>query len=113
MKLTRNWREIGRWMMGKRWRFCVSGNSMLPTLSPGEDVLVMPVQAQTKISPGDIVVCCHPLKRNIRMVKRVSETFYDGGCYVLSDNASEGTDSRSFGIVGRELIIGRVTSRFF
>ena len=86
---------------------------MLPTLSHGEDVLVTPVQAQTKISPGDIIICCHPLKQDIRMIKRVSETFYDGGCYVLSDNVSEGSDSRSFGVVGRELVIGRVTSRFF
>lgn len=86
---------------------------MLPTLSPGEDVLVIPVETQTKISPGDIVICRHPLKRDIRMVKRVSEIFYDGGCYVLSDNTSEGSDSRSFGVVDRELIIGRVTSRFF
>lgn len=90
---------------------------MLPTLQPGEEVLVVPVHKAThalaSISPGDIVICLHPLKPNIRMVKRVSETFYDGSCYVLSDNATEGTDSRSFGVVGSELVIGRVTSRLF
>ena len=63
------------------------------------------------LSPGDIVVCFHPLRPAVRMVKRVSETFYDGGCYVLSDNAAEGSDSRSFGVVDRKLIVGRVTSR--
>lgn len=90
---------------------------MLPTLQPGEEVLVVPVhkatQSSASISPGDIVICLHPLKPSIRMVKRVSETFYDGSCYVLSDNATEGTDSRSFGVVGPELVIGRVTSRLF
>ena len=90
---------------------------MLPTLQPEEDVLVVPIHKTTHssvgISPGDIVVCLHPLKPHIRMVKRVSETFYDGSCYVLSDNAAEGTDSRSFGVVGPELVIGRVTSRLF
>jgi nickel-type superoxide dismutase maturation protease len=113
MKLKRNWTEIGHWALGKRWRFRVSGNSMLPTLQPGEDVLVVPVQNTTKLSPGDIVVCLHPLTPSLRMVKRISETFYDGSCYVLSDNAVEGSDSRSFGVVSREFIVGRVTSVLF
>ncbi len=111
MKLTRDWKEIGLWALGKRWRFRVSNNSMLPTLKPQEDVLVVPVNKTTPIAPGDIVVCFHPLTPTMRLVKRVSETFYDGSCYVLSDNAAEGSDSRTFGVVGRELLIGRVTSR--
>ncbi|MGB7087702.1 MAG: nickel-type superoxide dismutase maturation protease, partial [Phormidesmis sp.] len=86
---------------------------MLPALRPGEDVLVVPVSQTTMLSPGDVVVCLHPLKPTMRLVKRVSEIFYDGSCYVLSDNAENGSDSRSFGVVSRELIIGRVTSRFF
>ncbi|MGC1306029.1 MAG: nickel-type superoxide dismutase maturation protease [Phormidesmis sp.] len=113
MKLDRNWREIGLWIMGKRWRFCVAGNSMLPTLQPGEEVLVVPVSESAQLSPGDVIVCLHPLKPNLRIIKRVSETFYDGSCYVLSDNAAEGSDSRSFGVVSRQQVIGRVTSRFF
>lgn len=86
---------------------------MRPTLEPGEDVLVVPINPTLGISPGDIVVCLHPLKTRLRMVKRVSEIFCDGSCYVLSDNAAEGSDSRVFGVVGCELIIGKVTSRFF
>jgi nickel-type superoxide dismutase maturation protease len=113
MTLERNWREIGLWMLGKRWRFCVAGNSMLPTLHSGEDVLVAPISAQSELFVGDIVVCCHPLKPALRIVKRVSEIFYDGSCYVLSDNAAAGSDSRSFGVVARKLMIGRVTSRLF
>ncbi|MEL6814173.1 MAG: nickel-type superoxide dismutase maturation protease [Cyanobacteria bacterium J06598_3] len=111
MKLQRDWKEIGLWVLGKRWRFCIDGNSMLPTLTPGEDVLVVPVSPSTVLSPGDIVVCFHPLQPSRRIVKRISETFYDGSCYVLSDNASAGSDSRSFGVVGRDLVIGKVTSR--
>ena len=86
---------------------------MLPTLNPQEEVLVVPVSQTSVLSPGNIVIFWHPLKQNMRLVKRVSETFYDGSCYVLSDNAEDGSDSRSFGVVSRELIIGRVTSRFF
>lgn len=111
MKLKRDWKEIALWALGKRWRFHVTGHSMLPTLRSGEDVLVKPVSETTRLSPHDVVVCFHPFKPNVRMVKRVSETFYDGGCYVLSDNAAEGTDSRSFGVVARSLIIGKVTSK--
>ncbi|MEL6489102.1 MAG: nickel-type superoxide dismutase maturation protease [Cyanobacteria bacterium J06634_6] len=111
MKLKRKWKEIGLWTLGKRWRFHVTGNSMLPTLRAGEDVLVYPVAKTAKIFPGEIIVCRHPQKPHIRIIKRVSEVFYDGSCYVLSDNASEGNDSRSFGVVGRGLILGRVTSR--
>ncbi len=111
MKLKRNWSEIGLWVLGKRWRFHVTGNSMLPTIKSGEDVLVIPVSSATQLSPNDIVVCFHPFKTDIRMVKRIRETFYDGGCYVISDNENEGTDSRSFGVVDRSLIVGKVTSR--
>lgn len=89
----------------------MTGNSMLPTLRDGEDVLVHPVARTAKIFPGEIIVCRHPHKPRVRMIKRVSEAFYDGSCYVLSDNASEGTDSRAFGPLDRGLIIGRVTSR--
>ena len=97
-------------MLGKRWRVQVEGRSMLPALKPGDFAIVAPVNRMTAIAPGDIVVCIHPFKPNLRVVKRVSEVFYDGGCYVLSDNAAEGSDSRSFGVVGRDRIIGLVTS---
>jgi len=111
MKLRRDWKEIGLWTLGKRWRFHVTGTSMLPTLREGEDVLVTPIPKAAKIFPGDIIVCRHPFKPQIRMIKRVTEAFYDGSCYVLSDNASEGNDSRAFGVIARELILGKVTSR--
>lgn len=84
---------------------------MLPTLQPNDDVLVLPVTRMTALAPGDIVLCIHPFRPDLRMVKRISETFYDGGCYVLSDNVAEGNDSRSFGVVGRDRIVGLVTSR--
>lgn len=84
---------------------------MLPTLKPGEDVLVVPVSEAMQLFPNDVVVCLHPFKPAVRMIKRVSETFYDGSCYVLSDNEAEGSDSRAFGVVDRSLIVGKVTSR--
>lgn len=111
MKLKRNWQEIGLWVLGKRWRFQISNVSMLPTLKPQDNVLVVPVSAASPLLVGDIIIFFHPLQPRLRLIKRISETFYDGSCYVLSDNAAEGSDSRTFGVVGRELIIGKVTSR--
>lgn len=84
---------------------------MLPTLKPNDDVLVVPVTRMTVLAPGDIVVCLHPFRPDLRMIKRVSEVFYDGGVFVLSDNAEEGNDSRSFGAIGRDRVVGLVTSR--
>ena len=84
---------------------------MLPTLHSGEDVLVYPIPRAAKLFPGDIIICRHPQRPSLRLVKRVKEAFYDGSCYVLSDNECEGSDSRSFGVVARELVIGKVTSR--
>ncbi|MGB3767095.1 MAG: nickel-type superoxide dismutase maturation protease [Phormidesmis sp.] len=110
-KLSRDWTEVWQWLLGKRWRVRVEGRSMLPTLQPNDDILVAPVTRMMTLSPGDVVLCVHPFRPGLRMVKRVSETFYDGGCYVLSDNAAEGNDSRSFGVLGREQIVGLVTSR--
>jgi nickel-type superoxide dismutase maturation protease len=112
-KLTRNWAEVGCWALGKRWRFKVVNNSMSPTLKPGEEVLVVPISQSTPIMPNDIVVCRHPFIADKRLIKRVSETFYDGGCYLLSDNLAEGSDSRSFGVIGRELLLAKVTSRLW
>jgi nickel-type superoxide dismutase maturation protease len=86
---------------------------MLPLLKPGEEVLVDPKAYQdTDPQPGDIVVARHPLQPDIRMIKRVKARLEDG-CYRLEgDNSLESTDSRSFGPVPREHILGRVTSRF-
>jgi nickel-type superoxide dismutase maturation protease len=112
-KLKRNWAEIGRWALGKRWRLKVANNCMLPALKPGEEVLVVPISQSTLIMPNDIVVCRHPFATDKRLIKRVSETFYGGGCYLLSDNLAEGSDSRSFGVIERELLIAKVTSRLW
>ncbi|NEQ52581.1 MAG: hypothetical protein F6K11_20985, partial [Leptolyngbya sp. SIO3F4] len=46
------------------------------------------------------------------IIKRVGEIFYDGGVYLISDNAMEPSarDSRHFGVVQTDQIVGRVTS---
>ena len=86
---------------------------MTPMLKPGDEVLVNP-RAYRRVfpKPGDIVVARHPYRTDLRLVKRVVEVFSDGRCFIKGDNHSESTDSRSFGAVTPEKILGRVTSRF-
>ena len=84
---------------------------MLPTLRGGEFVL-----ADVGRSPliGDIVVATHP-DQNIHIIKRVAEApasaapVRSGWLWLLSDNAAEGTDSRRFGLVDPESVVGVVT----
>lgn len=86
-------------------RFTVFGNSMLPTLKPGQDVLVFNwAYIFSKPKKGDIVV----FKVDGReMVKRV-QMYHGRGIFVTGDNRKYSTDSRKFGLIDRLGIIGKV-----
>lgn len=85
-------------------RFTVHGDSMLPTLKPGQDVLVFHWWILVGIKAGDIVVIRHEGKE---MVKRIH--YLNGrSINVLGDNEKESTDSRKFGPIKRSQIIGKV-----
>ena len=100
------------WLLRKRIRLRVSGASMEPTLSSG-DVVFVDRASYTNQRPadGDIVVAKHPQQPEIEIIKRVR--FTDGsGVYLVSDNTAEinAADSRRFGMVPFDLIIGQVTA---
>jgi nickel-type superoxide dismutase maturation protease len=106
-------KEILLWILRLRVRVRVRGESMLPHLRPGDEVLVDPhAYQQNAPHPGEVVLAQHPYQRDLRLVKRV-EAVLDGDRYHLrGDNPSESTDSRSFGSIPRGEILGRVTSIF-
>ena len=87
-------------------RATVVGPSMVPTLRHGDRVLVRygaPVRA------GDIVVVEVPggplsVKRAVRRE--------DQGWWVEGDNPLASTDSRTFGRVSDEAVVGRVVLRY-
>ncbi|MBE9078327.1 nickel-type superoxide dismutase maturation protease [Romeria aff. gracilis LEGE 07310] len=108
--------EYALWLLGRRRLFTIFNESMQPTLKPGDKVFVDPSwQARQSLKPGDIAIAHHPFQPNLKLIKRVQDVFYDGSYYLVSDNASELTaqDSRKFGPVAPNLIIGRVTSFFY
>ena len=107
--------EIALWVVGRRKRVRISGESMSPHLQAGDEVLVDPRAYQRNApQPGDVVLAQHPYRRDMKLVKRV-EAVLDGDNdrYRLSgDNPGESTDSRTFGNIPRADILGRVTSIF-
>ncbi len=108
-----NLADLILWICRSRSRFRIVGNSMLPLLKPGEEILINPKAYQHKHpQPGDLIIAQHPLQSNLRLVKRVIEVLADGSCFIIGDNPSESTDSRSFGHVSPQYLRGQVVSRF-
>lgn len=83
-------------------RFIVFGDSMLPTLKQGTDVLIF--CWFFKIEKGDLVAL---EKEGRMMVKRV-KALRENEVFVLGDNEKVSIDSRSFGWINRKEILGKV-----
>ena len=87
----------------------VVGDSMLPTLRPGDRLLVLrPAPAR----PGDVVAVTDPRLATRTMVKRVAARGPEG-VTVLGDNAIGSTDSRQLGPLAPAAIRGRAFYRYF
>lgn len=102
-------RDLLYWLLRRRHRFRVVGNSMLPLLKPGDELLVDPsayCHALPKL--GEIVIAQHPNQINVKLVKRVTAILANGQCRLQGDNSAESTDQE----VEASYLLGRVTSRF-
>ena len=85
---------------------------MQPTLEPGDYVLVNRWAYRTRApSPGDLVVVEDPEVPTRFLIKRVSETFGDREVRLTGDNEAVSRDSRTFGSVALERIVGKVWLR--
>ncbi|MEZ4664596.1 MAG: nickel-type superoxide dismutase maturation protease [Caldilineaceae bacterium] len=105
-----SWSELLRWLLQRRHRFRVTGNSMLPLLRPGDLVLVnRHAYSHKSPQPGDVVVARDPRQPSFKLIKRVDAVMQDGRCFLLSENPAEGTDSRTFGAVPPDHVLGQVT----
>jgi nickel-type superoxide dismutase maturation protease len=85
----------------------VAGPSMVPALYDGDQVLV---RYGAPIRSGAVVLFRHPLRQDLLVVKR-AEGRRRGGWWLLSDNQFVESDSREYGAVPEELVLGRVLLR--
>ncbi|WP_340540708.1 S24/S26 family peptidase [Nocardioides sp. GXZ039] len=86
----------------------VRGRSMLPTLRPGDRLLV---RGRVEPRVGDVVVA--RFADDTAVVKRIAER-RAAGWWLLSDNAAEGLlDSRSRGAVPEDAVLGVVVARLW
>ena len=103
-------KDLLLFFLGRRRLFQVEGDSMLPSLQPKQRLLVKlrPHDGRSP-SPGTVVVCHHPSKINLVITKRVWQS-NDGWLELRGDNPAASTDSRQFGQVSLEQVIGEVTA---
>jgi len=98
--------------MSRLWplrRFRVEDTSMQPSLEPGDRLLVLTWSAPKR---GDVVVLRDPSARARFAVKRVESLTAQGEVVVRGDNVNVSRDSRHFGPLPRDLIVGRVVYRY-
>jgi nickel-type superoxide dismutase maturation protease len=94
-----------------RWRPArleVVGDSMLPTLAPGDRVLVV----SRRPAPGDLVAVPDPRARARLLIKRAVEISAGGSLVVRGDNPDASTDSRDFGPVAASSVAGVAVYRY-
>lgn len=87
-------------------RFKVSDLSMSPTLKDGDYVLTSQIPYKIRgPNVNDIVVIKID---NKYLIKRIARILNNGSYFVLGDNQKASKDSRHFGPIKREQIVGKV-----
>jgi nickel-type superoxide dismutase maturation protease len=89
----------------------VAGDSMRPTLDPGDRLVVIRI-GRRPVRPGDLVTVPDPRRPERVMVKRVAAVT-GGSVVVEGDNPAASTDSRTFGPVPTSTLGGRVVYRYW
>ena len=90
-------------------RFRIEDKSMEPFLKSGDYVLVNKLSyVFGNPSKGDVIVFKHPKEKNKFLVKRISVITNSDEYYIVGDNKSYSQDSRHFGPIKKDSIIGKV-----
>jgi nickel-type superoxide dismutase maturation protease len=106
---------ISAWWARAALRMEVEGPSMLPTLAPGDRLLVarkLGPGRGSRLRVGDLVVLGDPEHPARLLVKRV-EALGDASVVVAGDNRAASRDSRDFGAVSSQLVVGRAWYRYW
>lgn len=86
----------------------IAGASMEPALRSGQWWLV---RRTTDVRPGQMIVFWHPIRTDLLTVKRVDHR-QKAGWWVLGDNPAASDDSRYFGAIEPEQVVGRLVLRY-
>ena len=87
----------------------IVGPSMEPGFRNGDWWLV---RRLTSFQPGQVVLMTHPERPHALIVKRLARRDPDGW-WVLGDNRTMSEDSRAFGHVPPESLIGKLVWRYW
>lgn len=98
---------VARWLRVPT-RIAVSGPSMLPTLAPGDHLLV---RRTRHVDRGDLVVFFDPQFIRRLLVKRVAAVRREG-LEVSGDNPGASRDSKDFGLVPPTCVLGIAWYRY-
>jgi nickel-type superoxide dismutase maturation protease len=107
------------WWHRRPFRVAVEGESMLPTLAPGDFLVAVKASALRR---GSLVVVDHPGRPGYEIVKRLAAVPGDevggtvmapGEYWVLGDHPDGSSDSRQFGTVTEGAIRGVVRLRYW
>ena len=100
-------------LLRKRKRFKVIGRSMQPLLQPGDEIIINPcAYRQSLPQVGDVVVVVHPNRAELIAIKRITAINCSGEYFLTGDNPRASTDSRHWGFIKAENLLGKVTSHF-
>ena len=81
---------------------------MSPTINQGDLVIYKPYnQVKSDLYIGNIVVAKHPIELNKLIIKRISKIEING-VQLIGDNQTSSNDSRHFGLINYEKLIGIV-----
>ena len=94
---------------GRPRRVVVSGESMRPTLAPGDRLVVVPT---ARLRLGEVVAVADPRESGRLLVKRIG-ALRDGQVELRGDNPAASTDSRQFGGVPRNQVVGTALYRYY
>ncbi|MDA8062874.1 MAG: nickel-type superoxide dismutase maturation protease [Actinomycetota bacterium] len=99
---------LGAWWWWRPARVEVTGDSMAPTLLPGDRLLLVRPRS---VGVGDLVALTDPRQPGRLLVKRVG-AIDASRVTVVGDNQEQSTDSRHFGPVPLAGLVGRACYRY-
>ena len=99
-------------IIGRRQHLRVVGESMLGTISEGDLITYKKIDFKNPdLGIGDIVIASHPKIKNKLIIKRIYG-MHQNKFDLRGDNLLFSTDSREWGLIELDLIVGKVEKIF-